>query len=215
MPENHEMNATASGSSARRDTGASEVAQAIASFVPALTDKAAEDLKRLLARTLTLPSPAELREARLGLLIDLVTELSGEVPSIELYNQSRAERLSENGQRWPAHTTLIRAYGSHWLAAVKAAMRVAFEGSNHHVSHDNHHHQFKASYERDECIDAVRQCAEAIGCMPTLSEYNDWAILMRRGARAAGQPEPRLPSRETVIKVWGSWERLARAASRV
>jgi hypothetical protein len=180
-------------------------------LVPALTEKAATDLRRLLARTLTLPTPAELREARLGLLIDLVVELEGEVPSIELYNERRARRADEAGEEWPAHTTLIRAYGSTWLAAVKAAMRVAFEGSNHTVSQDNHHRTFVKPYEREECLAAIRHCAQAIGATPSLMEYNDWTILMRRSHRLAGQREPRLPSRETVLKSWGSWQRLLRA----
>jgi hypothetical protein len=196
-------------------TSASEVAQNLAALVPALTEKAATDLRRLLGRTLTLPTPAELREARLGLLIDLVVELEGEVPSIELYNQRRARRADEAGEEWPAHTTLIRAYGSTWLAAVKAAMRVAFEGSKHTVSQDNHHRKFVKPYQREECLSAIRQCAEAIGATPSLMEYNDWTILMRRSHRLAGQADPRLPSRETLLKFWGSWERLARAASLV
>jgi hypothetical protein len=195
-----------------RELRASELAQALAALVPAISEKAAQDLKRLLGRTLTMPSPSELREARLGLLIDLVVELQGEVPSIELYNLSRAASLAERDENWPAHTTLIRAYGSTWLAAVKAAMRVAFEGSNHRVSKDNHSRQFKPAYERPEYIDAVRKCAEAIGATPTLLEYTDWTILMRRGARAAGKPEPRLPGREAVLQLWGSWLRLIRAA---
>lgn len=204
-----ETRAEATGS---EDPGASEVAQNLAALVPAMTEKVAQDLKRLLGRTLTLPTPAELREARLGLLIDLVLELEGEVPSIELYNRQRARRLAGSGEKWPAHTTLIRAYGSTWLVAVKAAMRVAFEGSSHHVSQDNHHRKFVKPYKREEYIGAVLECAESIGATPSLMEYNDWTILMRRSHRLAGQPDPRLPSRETVLKFWGSWWRFLRAA---
>lgn len=191
---------------------ASEVAWALAALIPTIPESAAIDLKRLLARSLTLPRPSELREARLGLLIDLILENEGEVPGIPQYVETRGER-KDAGEQWPAHTTLIRAYGGDWLGAVRAAMRVAYEGANHHVSDSDHHRKFKPSYTREECIAAVRECARAIGAIPTVHEYADWTVLARRGARLAGLSEPRLPSREAVIRVWGSWQRVRSVAA--
>jgi hypothetical protein len=190
---------------------ASELAWGLAGLVPNLSEQAAVDLNRLLGRTLTLPPASELREARLGLLIDLVTDQPGQIPSVDDYSAARARRLAE-GETWPAHTSLIRAYGSHWLAAVTAAMKVAFAQSKSKISADNHHRTFKKPYTREECRNAVRDCAETLGTTPTLMEYTDWTILRRRSARAAGQPEPRLPSREALIQRWGSWKNLIRAA---
>jgi hypothetical protein len=201
----------AAASSEGRSEQASELAWGLAALIPDLSEQAAVDLKRLLGRSLTLPAPAELREARLGLLIDLVLERSGEVPSVEDYNQARAER-ADDGESWPSHMSLIRAYGSHWLAAVRAAMKVAFTDNHARISSDDHHRSFKKRYSRNECLEAVRQCAAALSTTPTLMEYTDWTILRRRSARAAGQAEPRLPSRETVIQRWGSWQRLIQAA---
>jgi hypothetical protein len=196
---------------ASRSEQASELAWGLAKLIPNLPVQAATDLKRLLARTLTLPSPAELRQARLGLLIDLVMECAGEVPSVDDYNRARAAR-TKNGEVWPSHTSLIRAYGSHWLAAVRAAMKVAFADNQARISSDNHHRAFKERYTREECLDAVRRCAAMLGARPTLMEYSDWVILARRSARAAGQAEPRLPSREVVLQRWGSWTDLRDAA---
>jgi hypothetical protein len=174
--------------------------------------EAATDLKRLVGHSISLPSPAELREARLGLLIDLVENGSGEVPSAEVYEAERSKRR-EDGETWPAASTLIHAYGGHWLAAVRSAMRVAFE-SIRRVPSNYAHARPAASYTRDECLAALIACSDALESEPTMQEYLEWATLTRRLSRLNGQSDPRLPGRKQILKAWGTFERLLAALRR-
>jgi hypothetical protein len=194
------------------EDGAGPVALALAALVPTMSVEGATDLKRLLGHSISLPSPAELREARLGLLIDLVENGSGEVPSVEAYEGVRSKRRDE-GETWPAATTLIHAYGGHWLAAVRSAMRVAFE-SRRRVPSDYAHARLRASYTREECLAAFVASSEALGSEPSMQEYLEWAALTRRLNRLSGRPDPRLPGRKQIMKAWGTYERLLAALRR-
>jgi hypothetical protein len=201
------------------DRGAGELASGIAQVVPSLPLECARDLRRLLARSLTTPSPSELREARLGLLIDLVAESQGTVPGVADYEQARRQR-EEEGETWPSHTTLIRAYQGHWLGAVKAAMRVAEERLPRHVSESGHHHTYHNRYTREDVVGAVADCWRDLGLDvdgpgPYFNEYREWVKLSRTQARLTGQPDPRRPAREAVLKACGTWERALAGARRV
>jgi hypothetical protein len=196
--------------------GAGDVAWAMAEIAADIPQVSALQLKRLLSHSLTIPSPSELREARLGLLIDLVSDGTGAVPTTEDYERARQQRR-RRGEEWPAHSTLIRAWGGHWLAVVRAAMRVAFKGNEGRVSNSGHHHKFSTSYSRNEVATAICDCWLALdldseGSGPAFKEYLAWAQLCRRQARLAGKPEPRLPTRESVLKAWGTWNRAVGAA---
>jgi hypothetical protein len=188
---------------------ASEVAWVLAELAPDLPEQTAHDLKRLLSRSLTSPSLSERREARLGLLIDLAREGQGEVPSVATYNERRARR-NEQGESWPSHSTLIRAYGGHWLSAVRAAMRLV-SAQARGVAEREHRTTKVAAYSATEVIEAVSQCWQDLGLDPSgggpsHGEYLEWANLARTGARLAGQPLPRLPSRDAVRRHFPKWE---------
>lgn len=200
-----------------RDSPADEVAWAIAAIVPELPQETAADLQRLLRHSITAPRPSELREARLGLLIDLVSDGSGEVPSSDDYNRVRGER-EEIGQTWPAHTTLIRAYGGHWLAAVRAAMRVAYSDTAINVAASPGYFGSRLAYSRDEVAAAIASCWRNLGLDPdgpgpTQEEYLEWAGLTRRARRLAGKPDPRLPGSSAVRRLCGNWGRAVALAT--
>lgn len=190
---------------------ASELAQVVASWVPALPEATARDLHRLFGHDLAAPSSGAIRYARLGLLIALVSDLTGEMLTCERYEDARADR-AERGEAWPAHSTLIRDYG-HWLAAVKAAMRHAGRGSAARVPGSLHHARFRTAYRQSDVEEAIKQCRDDLsGQWPGQWEYLEWAPIRRRLARLAGLPEPRLPGLRPLRKLFGDWDNALRAA---
>jgi hypothetical protein len=80
------------------EPGASEVAWTLAALIPELSYQTCSDLRRLLARSVTVITPSERREARLGLLVDLVTERVGEVPSVADYENGAGAMATATGQ---------------------------------------------------------------------------------------------------------------------
>ena len=144
----------------RASENASEAAQIIAALVPAFPESTAESLRRLLAHSIAAPSAAERRELRLGLLLDLTADNRGVVPSVVEYREARARR-KERGEDWPSDSTLIRGYG-HWIAVVKAATRLSFEGSRARVPNSYRHSKRHSSYTRQEIIRALDECRRQI-----------------------------------------------------
>lgn len=87
-------------------------------------------------------------------------------------------------------------YGGHgqpWQSGVKGAPRVR--------------------YSDDECLDAVRACAQHFNRVPTTSLYIRWTRLQKARARQTGAAAPRLPDYNSLHKRLGGWpEILAKAA---
>jgi hypothetical protein len=96
-PESGPAQLTGPTAGSTADQSASDVAWALAELVPAIPEPTAVDLKRLLSRSLTNPSPAERREARLGLVIELVSDGQGQVPAVADYEEARQERAARGG----------------------------------------------------------------------------------------------------------------------
>lgn len=193
-------------------SGPSEVAHFVASLVPALPAQTAADLRRMLARQLSMYNPSVVRHQRLGLLIDLIACGTGEVPTTRQYEDLRAER-TERGEQWPAHSSLHAAYGS-WLNAVRAAMWLHRDGLGAKVPAANHHRSYTAPYLRDEVVDAITACRDALGTWPTDSEYDEWRLLSYDLARNTGNPTPRLPQGNVMRRLFGSYDDAFRAAKR-
>jgi hypothetical protein len=171
------------------------------------------DLERMLAHSLARPKPAELREARLGLLIELCVADTGEVPTEERYESERRRREA-GGERWPSSTTLRRAfYGWNW--ACRAAMRLAHHGSAARVSPAQHFRRgSRSTYTRDEVIAAFGRFRKANGRWPNFSEFLAWGQAEREHARLNGMPDPRIPSMPVIRRVLGGFERALAAARR-
>jgi hypothetical protein len=96
-----------------RQDNATEVAQVLARLAPYLPDQTERDLRALLAHRNATGAPADTRQQRLGLLVEMMATSTGEIPSTAAYGAIREEN-AKDGEKWPSHTTLIRAYG-HWL----------------------------------------------------------------------------------------------------
>jgi len=200
------------------DSG-SETAQTIAALVrdaEACPAEAAQQLARLLAHSLASPSTADRREARLGLLIDLVSSGTGEFVRSEDYETER-ERRRARGEEWPAASSLSRAYG-HWLTAVRAACRYWFDGGQSRVCSDHHHARPTKSYKPQEIRSALLQAQAELDVgsdgWPSEWEFYEWSTIKRRLARQTGQP-CRLPGRKQIRKAFGSYANAVDAARRV
>lgn len=182
--------------------------EAMIELVPALPDSTIQDLLELfrydLARgRLSTGTPA----SRLGLLSTLLTQRGGEIPSVSTYDQQR--RLSSAD--WPSGSQLARDYGG-WLRAVRAsAMLAAGESPAGRVST-----RTGGRYSQHEACLVLLACREQIGAWPaTQSEYTQWSELARAVQNRWGRSHARIPSANTLIKLFGSFDFAVSHASRL
>jgi hypothetical protein len=191
---------------------ASELAQGLAQILRPFPRQAIEDLERLLANNLGAPTSAELREARLGLLIELISTGDGEIPRTREYDDLRRSRLEAKGERWPSASTLVESYGS-FLAAVKAAIRLHHDGSAARVPHTHRHAKPYRRYTRDEVIAALHSFHDQFGSWPRSElEYLTWGETVRRARRHGGHPDPRIPTAKPIRKLFGDFGRALEVA---
>lgn len=198
----------------------------------AFPDAAAKDLLRLLGHRVATQSPAERRQRRLGLLIELISE-GGEFIPTPRYEKVRLER-EDQGHHWPNAGVLSSNYG-HWLIAVKAANRFWFGGGRERVT-DNHSHArgSQPEYKPDEIATVLRECRRDLALTgdlwPTQWEYEEWAQIKRRlarrsgkggstsaggkGAVARGATGSRYPGLKQIRKAFGTYDGAVRAAHR-
>jgi len=183
----------------------SDAAQALASLVQSADAVAVEQLAILLTHDLGAPSASERREARLALLMEIVSCRTGATPSVADYEAVRSERR-QRGDDAPSAVALINAFGS-WLSAVRAAMRMQFRGGAQRVASSHHHAKFRQpAYTRDEVVAALVRCHRTLGAWPTKWEYQEWAALDRRLARVHAKPEPRNPNLKQLRRLFGKFE---------
>jgi hypothetical protein len=191
---------------------ASELAQGLAQILRSFPRQAIEDLERLLAHNLGAPTSAELREARLGLLAEMISTADGEIPRARDYDDLRGRRLETTGERWPSASTLVESYGS-FLAAVKAAMRLHHDGSGARVPHTHRHARAYERYRRDEVIAALRLFYEQHGSWPRSElEFLTWGETVRRARRYGGHSDPRIPTARPIRKLFGGFQRALKVA---
>jgi hypothetical protein len=186
---------------------AGEAAQTIEALVPYLPQETANELLRLLVHWLAAPTPAQLRERRIGLLVEIVADETGEVPSTAEYEDRRT--LARGS--WPHYATLIRAYG-HWLKAVEVAMRMHKLGGVARTPSSFAHGGARPGYTRTEACFAIEGFERMFGLMPTEWEFEEWRLLARRLARSAGNPEPRIPGMKQIRKLFGDYARAVETA---
>lgn len=189
-----------------------EVGYVLAALVPALPEQVARDLARLVGHSLAAPAMHAQREARLGLMLDLVSDGTGEFVSVDSYERARAARSRED-ELWPAHATLISAYGD-WLRVVAAAMRLHRDGTRALVSHRVHRKQSNTPYRREDVVRALRQAREALGDWPGEWEYLEYRRVALMLGRDAGRTDLRLPQRAAIRRLFGDYARAMSVAQR-
>jgi hypothetical protein len=182
---------------------ASDTARALVRLVDTLPEQSRADLTRLVSHTLAAPQSALLREARLGLLIDLLRERRGELVSVEEYQAKRRARNAD-GARWPHTSALTRAFGTFGRAQVVAG-HLAFRGTAARRPRSHHHTGHRPSYTKAEVLTVLVAVRDALGVWPLYNEYAEMVELRRRTARSLGQPEPRLPTRPPIERLFGTY----------
>jgi hypothetical protein len=152
---------------------------------------ALEEVARALQNKLNEPrSAAARRVSELGLLAVCLDEhpqeagLSPRVPG-DVYDLERARSAPDA----PSAETLARRFGS-WKRACYAASGLRIDGSKSGAGHawasGLPGKRRGEPYNRAECIESVRLCAEAIGRRPSSHAYSAWRMNRRARARAAG-----------------------------
>jgi len=158
-------------------------------MIALLPPAAASEVRRALHAKLNAPpAAAELRVRELGFLMRLLEErpqYPERLPSMsrKLYDARR----TQNPTAAPPSARLQERYGS-WIRACYAAWGLLEDGRSwgpgEPWSKPTRHPR---NYQLDEAIASVRHCADALGHIPSSSEYHEWILNRRRRARQMGQ----------------------------
>lgn len=200
-----------------------ERAEAYEVVCASMPDEEALQLLLLLGFRLKAKTNARLREARLGLLVEMLDE-NAYVPKSSEYDRE-VERRASMGQEWPDHRELGRAYGT-WLGAVVAAARHYFAvGGARGVPHTYAYARLpRPAFTPPMVIDAITRCRDALGPWPSIydwpteQDYFAWAKIQRRLAWSItdddGIPvrDPLLPDRQAFFKQYPTYERAVSVA---
>src|SRR3954454_3975792 len=97
------------------------VGQVVCDLIPVLPENVVTDLARLLSASLADPSFIQRSTIRLGVLIGVVADGTGEIPSTRAYDDAR--KAAVDGDAFPTASGLSRVYGG-WLNAVDPARAI-------------------------------------------------------------------------------------------
>jgi hypothetical protein len=194
--------------------GPTEFAREMALLVRRLDVNAREQLRQLLGHDLAVPSVGERREAVLGLLIELVSDGSGVVPTVAEYAAARS-REAAVGRDWPSPSMLSAHFGD-WLGAVRSATLLVVRGPASRVpASRGAWFDRPAEYSRDEVCRAIAQCADSSGEWPSDVLFTEWRRTVRLVALAAGcTDEVRVPGRKAMMRHFGTYSNALDAAKR-
>ena len=181
---------------------ASEACQILAAVATALPEQTRHELARLLSHSVAMPTNQELREMRLGLLVEMVKD--GELPRTKAYDQLRKTR-KKAGAAWPSSTGLILHHGT-WAAASRAAVDLAFDVTWNRARARTPHMWPIVSYTRQEVIEALELASEKVGQPIGQWEYVELRRVERQLAWRTGAPDPRYPELGVVRKHFGGWD---------
>ncbi len=186
----------------------SEACLLIAEIATSLPDQTTSELRRLLGHSVAMPRNQELREMRLGLLIEMVRE--GELPLVDSYERERKSR-KESGSDWPDGPTLIRRFGS-WPTACRGAVDLAFDVTPQRARANGRRLWPGDFYTRGEVLKALRRASRKVGQEIGQWEYVELRRVERRLAAIQGRPDPRLPTLKSISICFGNWDLAIRLA---
>lgn len=177
--------------------------------LPEVTRRA---LYELLSHSVGAPTPAELRERRLGLLWELVDAGAGRWPSADDYAAAQHEREAR-GQRWPTLDELKTGWGD-FEKACRQAWRLWEVGTQARVANGTEHARLdQAVLQRRDVIEALHDFRAERRFWPSQWEYEEWARYERRTMRLTGSDRPR-PGLERIRDLFTSWDRALEIAVR-
>lgn len=181
----------------------SEACQLLAAIAADLPARSREELARLLGHSVAMPSNQELREMRLGLLVETITR-QGEIPTSTHYDNERERRLA-NGEDWPRSTGLAAHYGT-WTAATRAATDLAYAITPGRIRAATPRPWPLKPYTRTEIREALERASRKVGQVIGQWEYAELRRVERQLAARLGHDDPRLPTLQVIHKHFGSWE---------
>lgn len=202
----------------RHTLGAGELARFIAAVAPSLEPETRAQLRREAAATLAQPTAAELLEARLGLLGDVVLADPEWLPSTGEYDRERERRRREHGELWPQHETLIGLY-HHWFTACEYARRRVQKRSHRRVplgvdpgEGDDGDRDNSAPLTHDEAIQSLMRFRAKYGTWPVWWEVMTWYRLTKPGALGGRRTGFENPSTARLELLFGSVDDAVRRA---
>jgi|HubBroStandDraft_6_1064221.scaffolds.fasta_scaffold16446_5 hypothetical protein len=187
-----------------------ETVKVIRAILPGVQEDTLRELHALIAQSLAIPLPSDLRDQRLGLLMQMVTYTLARIPLGEEYETERAQRAVD-GEEWPSRIQLSEAYGS-WLDAVAAATEPDRPRRQPRFSGREARTAAGPPYTRRDALLAIARCKSEIGAWPTQSDYLRWRHIVRHASRLHGLDEPRLPDAKQLRRLYANWA-CARAAA--
>jgi hypothetical protein len=185
-------------------TATDATAQTNIALVPHLPEPTRSQLRQMLANSIAAPTTAELREARLGLLTELIAQGHGDTNS-DMYEAVRATRAAA-GEHWPSRSQLTRAYGT-WLHALDAATTLASDLLPAGAPSDRGRSRVSRRYTRSDLIVAIQRCRLALEEWPTASTYGHWRRVTLRATRQHGTVDAAIPATGVITKRFGTWSR--------
>ena len=182
------------------------------------SDDEAICLRDLLANELSIATPGRERTERLGLLIEMIADGTGQFVTSTRYDELRQQRLA-GGTEWPDSTTISRAYGG-WLEAVRTCARLVFGNGLNISSRGRKGRPRPANFTTLELLNGLERCYVELrgdeagkgAPWPRQSEYVRWLHLLRQIARHAGQPTPRVSYVSGLRRTFGSYEQAVEIA---
>lgn len=180
----------------------SEAAQMIAEIATDLPESSRTELVRLLGHSVAMPTVQELREMRLGLLVEMVSETGG-LPTADSYDRLRDLR-KEQGAEWPRSTGLAAHYGT-WTFALRAATDIAFGETLRRARARIPRPWVPRPYSRREIVEALERSSRKVGQVIGQWEYVELRRVERLLAARNGTDDPRLPELQVIHKHFGGW----------
>ena len=180
----------------------SEACQILAATASALPEQTRHELARLLSHSVAMPTEQELREMRLGLLVEMVKD--GTLPRTKDYDELRNARRKA-GADWPGSTGLILHYGT-WAATSRAAVDLAFHETTNRARARTPHMWPIVPYTRKEIVEALELASEKVGQPIGQWEYVELRRVERQLAWRNGSPDPRYPELGVIRKHFGGWD---------
>lgn len=181
----------------------SEAAQMISEVATDMPERTRSELVRLLGHSVAIPTAQELREMRLGLLVEMVSE-TGELPTAEGYDRLRDLR-NEQGAEWPRSTGLAAHYGT-WTFALRAATDIAFGETLRRARARIPRPWVPRPYSRQEIVDALERSSKKVGQVIGQWEYVELRRVERLLAARNGTDDPRFPELQVIHKHFGGWD---------
>lgn len=173
----------------------------------AMVNRTSTDQRQRLARALHAklyaPETAlKRRVAELGLLARLLEEQlqpADRLPYIErkLYTQRRAAHVADA----PTAEWLCIRYGS-WKRACFAAWGLLEDGYKRWGTYEPRLPPGKSRpsrYTADDCLRGVRECAEALGFLPSSWDFHRWQLSRAREAKSRGG-QSRVPPYRAILR---------------